>query len=101
DHDQRLVGAGIGVGGVRIGLQRDAGIEMQCAVSAEAEAVLAQRDVARIITVEIFPQDLIGALADARTKRFADADAFPGDSKGHLMPRLTPRLLRLLTLEGE
>ena len=66
---------------------------MQRAVGAEAEAILAQRDVAGIIAVEIFSQDLIGALADARTKRVADTDAFPGDSKGHLMPRLMPRLL--------
>jgi hypothetical protein len=66
---------------------------MQRAIGAEAEAVLAQRDVAGLITFKIFSQDLIGALADARTKRVADADTFPGDSKGHLMPRLMPRPL--------
>ena len=82
DHQQRLVGAGIGVGGDRIGLQRDAGIQMQRAVGAEAEAVLAERNVAGIIAVEIFAQDLFGALADASAQRFADADAFSRNPAG-------------------
>src|ERR1700704_638309 len=93
DHHKRLVGAGIGVGGVRICFQRNPGIKMQRAVGAEAEAVLAQRDVAGIVAVEIFSQDFIGALADARTKRFANTDALPGDSKGHWMPRWMPTTL--------
>ena len=76
DHQQRLVGAGIGVGGVEFGLQRDAGIQMQRAIGPEAEAVLGERDVAGIIAVEIFAQDFIGAIADALAQRFADADAF-------------------------
>jgi hypothetical protein len=49
---------------------------MQRAVGAEAEAILAQRDVAGIIAVEILAQDFIGALADAPAQRVANTDAF-------------------------
>jgi hypothetical protein len=76
DLGQCLVGAGIGVGGIGIGLQRNSGIQMQRAVGAEAEAILAQRDVAGIIAVEILAQDFIGALADAPAQRVANTDAF-------------------------
>src|SRR5947209_5392390 len=89
DLQQRLVGAGIGVGRIGFGLQRDAGIQMQRAVGAEAEAVLAERDVAGIIAVEIFAQDFFGAFADAPAQRFADTDAFARDPYGHVMPRFS------------
>jgi hypothetical protein len=87
DQGQRLIGTDIGVGGVGIGLQRNSGIQMQRAVGAEAETVLAQRDVAGLIAIEIFAQHFIGALADAPAQRLADADAFSRDSKSHSMPR--------------
>src|SRR6202011_1081067 len=80
---QRLVGAGIGVDGIRIGLERNSGIQMQRAVGAEAETILAQRDMAGIIAVEIFAQDFIGALADASAQRVADIDTFSRDSESH------------------
>src|SRR5205814_6375530 len=76
DHQQRLVGAGIGVGGIGIGLEGDSGIQMQRAVGAEAETILAQRDMAGVIAIEIFAQDFVGALADAPAQRVADTDAF-------------------------
>src|SRR3984957_20080527 len=88
DHGEGLVGAGIGIGGVGVGLQRNSGIQMQRAVGAETETILAQRDVAGIIAVEIFTQHLIGALADTPAQRVADADAFSRDPESHLMPRL-------------
>ena len=50
---RRLVGAGIGVGGQRIGFQHDAGIEMDHALRAEAEPFLADGDVAGKPAVEI------------------------------------------------
>jgi hypothetical protein len=56
---------------------------MQRAIGAEAETILAQRDVAGVIAVEIFAQDFVGALADASAQRFADADAFSRDPEGH------------------
>ena len=57
---------------------------MQRAIGAEAEAILAQRDVAGIIAVEIFAQHFLGALADAPAQRVADADAFSRDPEGHV-----------------
>src|SRR6195256_859696 len=62
---------------------------MQRAVGAEAEAVLAERDVAGIIAVEIFAQHLFGAFADSPAQRFADTDAFARDPYGHVMPRFS------------
>ena len=53
DAQRRLVGAGIGVGRLRLGLQRDPGIEMDRAFGAKAEALLADRHVAGIAAVEI------------------------------------------------
>src|SRR5579863_3554157 len=60
---------------------------MQRAVGAEAEAILAQRDVAGIIAIEIFAQHFVGALADPPTQRVTDSDAFSRDAQSHLMPR--------------
>src|SRR5450432_2739681 len=80
---QRLVGAGIGVDSIRIGLERNSGIQMQRAIGAKAEAILAQRDVAGIVAVKIFAQDFIGALADASAQRVADIDAFSRDPESH------------------
>src|ERR1700679_210695 len=91
DQGQGLVGAGIGIGGVGVGLQRNSGIQMQRAVGAETETVLAQGDVTGIIAVEIFAQHFIGALADTPAQRVADADAFSRDPESHLMPRLVWR----------
>src|SRR5207253_10328084 len=76
DLRQGLVGAGIGVGRVGLGLQRNAGIKMQRAVGAEAEAILAQRDVAGIVPIEVLSQHLVGALTDPPAQRVADTDAF-------------------------
>src|SRR5882672_1238152 len=83
DHQQRLIGTGIGVGGIGIRLERDSGIQMQRAIGAETETILAQRDVAGIIAVEIFAQDFVGALADATAQRVADIDAFSRNPKSH------------------
>src|ERR1700674_3090897 len=80
---QRLVGACKGVDGIRVGLERNSGIQMQRAVGAEAETILAQRDMAGIVAVEIFAQDFIGALADASAQRVADIDAFSRDPESH------------------
>src|SRR5207247_1122564 len=83
DHQQGLVGAGIGIGRIRIGLECNSGIQMQCAVGAETETVLAQRDVAGIIAIEILAQDFLGALADAPAQGLANADAFSRDPESH------------------
>src|SRR5438445_1924458 len=56
---------------------------MQCAVGAETETILAQRDVAGIIAIEILAQDFLGALADAPAQGLADADAFSRDPESH------------------
>src|SRR5664279_110556 len=83
DHQQRLIGAGVGVGGIGIGFQRNAGIQMQRAVGTKTVAILAQRDVAGIIAVEIFAQHFICAFADAAAQGIADADAFSRDPQCH------------------
>ena len=57
---------------------------MQRAVGAEAEAILAQRDVPGIIAVEIFAQHFVGALADPPAQRVADTDAFSRNPESHL-----------------
>ena len=88
DHHERLVGAGIGVVRVRIRLQRNAGIKMQRTVGAETEAVLAQRDVAGVIAVEIFTQDLFGPIVHAAAEGLADVNALARNPKSHVMPRL-------------
>src|SRR4051812_41050372 len=62
---------------------------MQRAVGAEAKTVLAERDVAGIIAVEIFAQHFFGAFADTSAQRFADTDAFARDPYGHVMPRFS------------
>src|ERR1700720_1365763 len=56
---------------------------MQRAVGAETETILAQRDVAGIIAIEILAQDFLGALADAPAQGVADADAFSRDPESH------------------
>lgn len=48
---------------------------MQRAVGSKTEAILAQRDVARIISVKIFSEDFVGAAAEAPAQRVADIDA--------------------------
>src|ERR1700682_6633359 len=71
------------MGRIGIGLERNSGSQMQRAVSTETETILAQRDVAGIIAIEIFAQDFIGALADASAQGLADADAFSRDPESH------------------
>src|SRR5579872_2941950 len=56
---------------------------MQRAIGSEAKPILAQRDMARIIAVEIFSQHFIGAFADAPAQGVADADAFSRDPESH------------------
>src|SRR3954452_16357237 len=62
---------------------------MQRAIGAKTKAVLAERDVAGIIAVEILAKDFFGAFADASAQRFADTDAFARDPYGHVMPRFS------------
>src|SRR6185437_550647 len=88
DHQERQIGAGIGIGSIGVGFQGSPGIQMQRAIGAEAEAVLAQRDMAGEIAVEIFAQDLLGTLADPAAQRLADTDAFSRNPQSHGRPRL-------------
>lgn len=57
---------------------------MQRTVGAEAEAVLAQRDVTRVIAVEIFAQDLFSPVVDAAAQGLADVDALSRDAESHV-----------------
>ena len=83
DAHRGLIGAGIGVGGDRFGLQHDAGIEMDHAFGAEAESLLADGHVAGIAAVEIFCGGLGDALVDAPAQRLADVDVLARDAKRH------------------
>src|SRR5579863_1413164 len=89
DHQQRLVGARISVARARIGFQRDAGIKMQRAIRTKAGAVLAQRDMAGIIAVEIFAQHLVGSLTHPSAQGVTDRDAFSRDPESHWAASLT------------
>src|SRR5260370_16753526 len=80
---QRLVGAGVGVDGIRIRLERNSGIQMQRAVGAEAETILAQGDMAGIVAVEIFPQHFVGPLPDASPPPAAHPHAFSRHPQSH------------------
>src|ERR1700712_1439683 len=83
DLRQRLIGTGIGIGRIRIGLERNSGIQMQRTIGAESEPILAQRDMAGIVAVKVFSQHFIGAFADATAQRVADTDAFTRDPESH------------------
>ena len=61
---------------------------MQRAVGTETEAVLAERDVAGIIAVEIFTQDLFGPVGDAAAEGLADANAMAIYTKSFVLPCL-------------
>src|SRR5262249_3449280 len=86
DARGRLVGAGIGGSGHRLGFQHDAGIEMDHAFGAKAEALLADGDVTGKAAVEIFRRGLGYACVDTRTQRLADLDILAGDAKRHDRP---------------
>ena len=62
DAQGRLVGAGIGVGRKRVGFKHDTRIEMDQALGAEAEPLLADGDVAGKSAVEILGRRLREAL---------------------------------------
>ncbi len=74
DAQRRLVGARIGIRRHAVGMQRDAGIEMNGAFGAEAEAFLADRDVARIAAVEIFCHRLGDPRIHAVAQGLADVE---------------------------
>src|SRR5262249_15183256 len=83
DADGRRICACISVGGARVGVQRDAGVEMDRAFGLKAEAVLRHRDVAGISAVQLFAQCLDNSRADALTQGFADVEIFSRDAKWH------------------
>ena len=78
-----LVGAGIGIGRHRLRFQHDAGIEMDHAFGAEAEAVLADGHVTGIAAVEIFRGRFGDPLVDAAAQRLADVDVLARNAKRH------------------
>jgi hypothetical protein len=50
---------------------------------------------AGIVAVEIFAQDLVGALADAPAQRFTDADALSRNPKTHFCASLVDHPARI------
>src|SRR5262245_44282469 len=80
-------------------MQHDAGIEMHHAFGAEAERLLADRDVAGIAAVEILVDRFRNPRADPGAQRLADVDVLARDAKRHGPPPVavatTPRLARL------
>ena len=68
----RLVDGGVGVVGMALGLQRDAGGQMQHHVGTEGGAVRLQRHVAGGLAVEILGQGGADALARVKLQGLAD-----------------------------
>jgi hypothetical protein len=89
DSHRRLVGAGIGVSRKGLRFERDAGIEMDRAFGAKAEALLADGDVTGKTAVEILGGRLGDPLIDARAQRLADVDVLARHAKRHARPPLT------------
>src|SRR5579864_1067644 len=88
DPLRRLVGAGIGIRRHGFGFEHDAGIEMDHAFGPEAEAFLADRDMAGKAAVEIFCGGFRDPLADARTQGLAYVNVPARDAKRHDRPPL-------------
>src|SRR5262249_62288123 len=86
---RRLVGAGIGIGRERLGLQHDPGIEVDHAFRAEPETLLADGDVAGEPAVEIFGGGVRDPLIDARAQRLTDIYVLARNAKRHGRPRIT------------
>src|SRR5436190_7207869 len=83
DALRRLVGAGVGVSGERLGLQHDAGIEMDHALGAKTESFLGNHYMTGKSAVEIFAGRLGDARADARAQGLADVDVLTRYAKRH------------------
>src|SRR5712692_223043 len=79
----RLIGAGIGVGGKRIGFEHNAGIEMDHALRAETKSFLADGHVTGKPAVEILCSGFRDALIDASAQCLADVDVLARDAKRH------------------
>ncbi len=80
DAQRCQVRAGIGIDGMRVGLEHDAGIEMDHALGEETIAFSSDGDVTGKTAVEIFFGRLGHATADARAQRFAHVDILARDT---------------------
>src|SRR5262249_1062903 len=87
DAQRRLVGAGIGVGRLPFGVQRDLRIQMNGAFGAKTEAFARHGDVPRIAAVEILAHHFGDPVADAPAQRLADVDILTGNAKRHVALR--------------
>ena len=67
---------------------------MQHALGAEPGAVLGDRDVARIVAVEVLPERARDAGLDLAAQRLADVEILAGDPQAHQssLPPARPRL---------
>jgi hypothetical protein len=84
-----LIGTGISIRRKCVGFEHNAGIEMNHAVGAETETLLADGDVAGKSTVEILRRHLRDARIDARAQRLPDVDILARDAKRHDRPPMT------------
>src|ERR1700736_5453381 len=81
--DRRLVGARVGVGRHRLRLERYAGIEMNGALGAKAEAVLLDRHGPGIAAVEVFLERFHEPRIDPLAQGLADVEVLARDAKRH------------------
>src|SRR5215213_4568877 len=79
----RLVEARIGVRRRARGFERDPRGEVQHALGAEPGAVLGDRDMARIVAVEVLPERARDAGLDLAAQRLADVEILAGDPQAH------------------
>ena len=97
----RLIHRGIGVMGVALGLQRDAGRQVQDEIGPEARTVGLDRHMPRGFTIEILRDRRTDLFADVLLQRLADVDVLTGHAQQHgsppsrwLSPGPAPRTVR-------
>src|SRR5262249_31836764 len=83
------IGAGIGVGLERLGLEHHTRVQMDHAFGAKPETLLANGDVSGISAIEEFGSRLRDARIDARAQRFSQIHVLTGHPKRHVA--LPPR----------
>jgi len=83
DPRNRLIGAGIGIGRVALGMQRDLRIEMNGAFGAEPKTVPRQRDVAGIAAVEYLP-NVSAIRSPMRTRKASPMSRFLPDTRNDM-----------------
>ena len=87
DTDGRLIGAGIGIGRERVGLEHNARVEVNHALGPETESLLTDGHVPGKSAIEVFGHGFRDACIDTLAQRLADVDVLARDAKWHIALR--------------